>query len=112
MNVNELITQSHDHLTSTSLNKNDTVNINTLLGLSGNTGKWGTKTYGAHLHTDIYANLKSSPLLNYINMNYDNKITKDLMHQSSLNNSPNRYYDPLAILQKYSYKIRSDAWTY
>lgn len=45
-------------------------------------------------------------------MNYKNNIAKDLMHQSSLNNSPSRYYDPLALLQNYTYKIRQDAWTY
>lgn len=110
--VKEKIFQSYDHLTSTTLNQGDNVLSSTILGLSGNTGQWGDKTYGAHLHADIYTNLKSSPLLNYINMNYSNKVARDLMHQSSLDKTSSSNYDPLAVLQNYKYKIRSDAWTY
>ena len=110
--IKETITQSYDHLLSTSLKKNDSIATNTLLGLSGNTGKWGNDTYKAHLHVDVYTDLKSSPLLNYFNMKYDNVFTSNLSHQSSLNTKPMRYYDPYAILRNYKYKIRDDAYRY
>lgn len=110
--VSDNIYQSYDHLESSTLENNDVVGSNTLLGLSGATGKWNGKGYGAHLHVDLYTSLPTSPLLNYINMSYDNKIVDSLVHQSSLNKIAMQYYDPYALLKDYKYKIREDAYSY
>ena len=110
--IEENIFQSYDHMSSSSLKLYDVISQNTLLGLSGNTGQWNGNGYGAHLHVDIYSNLDSSPLLNYVNMDYQNLITDTLSHQSSLNTKPMQYYDPLSLLADFTYKIRHDAYTY
>ena len=110
--VSDNIYQSYDHLESSTLENNDVVGSNTLLGLSGATGEWNGKGYGAHLHVDLYTSLPTSPLLNYVNMSYSNEIVDSLIHQSSLNKAPMKYYDPYAILKDYKYEIRPDAYSY
>lgn len=112
MSINENIFQSYDHMSSSSLKQYDMISQKTLLGLSGATGQWNGNGYGAHLHTDIYSDLATSPLLNYINMDYQNSITDTLSHYSSLNTKPYQYYDPMALIFEYNYFIREDAFTY
>lgn len=111
-NILEKIYHSYDHLTSSTLKNDDVIGKNTLLGLSGATGEWNGKGYGAHLHVDLYTSLPTSPLLNYVNMSYSNEIVDSLIHQSSLNKAPMKYYDPYAILKDYKYEIRPDAYSY
>lgn len=71
------------HLSNVDVVDGQSVSFDTVLGQTGNSGKWGDSGYGNHSHEDIYT-VRPSPYLNYLS---DVAYTKALENYSPIKES-------------------------
>ena len=117
------------HLSNVDVVDGQSVSFNTVLGQTGNSGKWGDSGYGNHSHEDIYT-VRPSPYLNFLSdVAYTNALEnyspikesesygtyKDLYKGNEYNyifHDNKYYYDKFIFADITQYKKRDTAHSY
>ena len=106
--VDELIYRTL-HLSSVDVVEGQSVLFDTVLGKTGNSGKWGDSGYGNHSHEDIYT-VRPSPYLNYLS---DVAYTKAMGNYSPIKESESYgTYKDLYKGNEYDYIFHDNKYYY
>ena len=103
-NYNDKIFYRILHLSKINVKREQNILGNTILGKTGNTGKWNDIRYGYHAHEDISTS-NTSPYLDYLTNNTEN-VSNRIYYNDRY------YYDKFLFVDKSKYNINSTANTY